>query len=223
MAFPRTPDLSEVQATHSYNPFKFIIIGSGMGGGMLARQLINNGQRVLLIEKGGLEYSTHVLNTSRPHFDHKSTDPSTPARDNELVFQMNRKPYPIAAGSTTTEFGGGAINALGGRSLMWSLETPEINFSEGSLGKKWFPATIVKYLKEEGYARALEVMANSPPSDAKYPKTQLSQSKTSDRANRNARQCLHDALQSYDREREVPNPVTNGAEFATHDKLYYFP
>lgn len=230
MAFPRTPDLSEVQATHSCNQFKFIIIGSGMGGGMLARQLINNGQRVLLIEKGGLEYSTHVLNTSRPHFDHTSTDPSTPARDNEQVFQMNRKPYPIAAGSTT-EFGGGAINALGGRSLMWSLETPEIDLSEGSLGKTWFPASIVEYLAESnGYARAHRIMANSPPSDVKYPHEHLEISTTCKDAVRDARDFLQEALDGYDKSRHKsghksghPDPVTNGAGFAPKDKLYYFP
>ena len=227
MAFPRTPDLSEVQATHSCNPFKFIIIGSGMGGGMLARQLINNGQRVLLIEKGGLEYSTHVLNTSRPHFDHTSVDPSIPARDNEVVFQMNRKPYSIAAGSTT-EFGGGAINALGGRSLMWSLETPEIDLSKGSLGKRLFPASIVKYLKEQGYARALRVMANSPPSDVKYPQEQSDISTTCKDAVDGARKRLQCALDRYNENSGYRNPadlgrVTNGAGFAPKDKLYYFP
>ena len=125
MAFPKTPTVSQVLSAHDSDPFPYIVIGSGIGGGMLTRQLMEKGKRVLLIERGGLQYSTHCLNTSRPHFDHKSTDPSTPGRDNEQLYQMVRKPYALTQDSTT-EFGGGPVDALGGRSLFWSLETPSV-------------------------------------------------------------------------------------------------
>ncbi|KAI1778599.1 hypothetical protein F4818DRAFT_406584 [Hypoxylon cercidicola] len=226
MAFPRTSTLSEVQLAHASNPFPYIIIGSGMGGGTLARRLIQNGHRVLLIEKGGLDYSTHVLNTSRPHFDHESKDPSTPARDNEVVFQQTRKPWAVKQGSTPSEFGGGAINALGGRSLMWSLETPEINLKETPANMS-FPKSVVKYLtREEGYEKALRLMANSPPSDPFYPNTQVEMA-SADSPDRtsvdDAKTRLKHALDRYCGAHEPPFLIMNGAEYSTQKELYYFP
>ncbi|KAI1763821.1 hypothetical protein GGR53DRAFT_344816 [Hypoxylon sp. FL1150] len=225
MAFPRTSTLSEVQLAHKLKPFPFIIIGSGMGGGTLARRLIQKGHRVLLIEKGGLEYSTHVLNTSRPHFDHESKDPSTPARDNEVVFQQARKPWAVKPGSTPSEIGGGAINALGGRSLMWSLETPEINFKKDPV-KMAFPESVAKYLTREGYDKALRLMANSPPSDPLYPSSQVKVAgggSLVERSIEDAQKRLRDALKDYGKDDSTADLIMNGAEFSTTDELYYFP
>ncbi|KAI6084648.1 hypothetical protein F4821DRAFT_167383 [Hypoxylon rubiginosum] len=226
MAFPRTSTLSEVQLAQELNPFPFIIIGSGMGGGTLARRLIQKGHRVLLIEKGGLEYSTHVLNTSRPHFDHESKDVSTPARDNEVVFQQARKPWAVKQGSTPSEIGGGAINALGGRSLMWSLETPEINL-KSTPAEMSFPDSVIKYLTEEdGYEKALRLMANSPPSDPLYPNAQI-QTASEDSPDRisvqDAQTRLKNALDRYCGDHDPPFLIMNGAEYSTKEDLYYFP
>ncbi|KAI1370394.1 hypothetical protein F4677DRAFT_451469 [Hypoxylon crocopeplum] len=201
-----------------------------MGGGTLARQLIQKGNRVLLIEKGGLEYSTHVLNTSRPHYDHESQDPSTPGRDNELVYQQARIPWAIKHGSTPGEIGGGAINVLGGRSLMWSLETPEINL-KNTPAEMSFPDSVVKYLAGEGFEKALRLMASSPPSNPFYPNEQIgtAEKDSLDRLSvDSATSRLEKALDKYwlkyhQESHEKPFLITNGAEYATQQELYYFP
>lgn len=51
------------------NRFDVIVIGSGMGGGVLAHSLADNKKRVLLLERGDLVFTTHSLNTTRPHAD----------------------------------------------------------------------------------------------------------------------------------------------------------
>jgi choline dehydrogenase-like flavoprotein len=40
-----------------------------MGGGVLAHSLADRNQRVLLLERGDLLFTTHTLNTTRPHAD----------------------------------------------------------------------------------------------------------------------------------------------------------
>lgn len=42
--------------------FDFILVGSGMGGGTVARKLIEQDKKVLVLERGGLLWTTHVLN-----------------------------------------------------------------------------------------------------------------------------------------------------------------
>lgn len=228
MEFPKTSNLSQVQLAHKLYPFPYIVVGSGMGGGTLARKLVQDGKRVLLIEKGGLQYSTHWLNTSRPHFDFKSDDPSTPARDNEVLYQMVRKPYPVTEDSTS-EFGGGAVNSLGGRSLAWSLETPGIDKDRAEC---FFPRPIIEYLygKEKGYEKAQKIMTNSPPSDSHYPTQQIERVEADKKAVNKAKGLLEGALNDYYRTSEKdktteysPSAVDNGAEYTDGTRLYYFP
>jgi choline dehydrogenase-like flavoprotein len=53
--------------------YDFIAIGSGVGGGVAAQQLVKERKRVLVLEKGGLLSSSHCLNTSRPHWQRWET------------------------------------------------------------------------------------------------------------------------------------------------------
>jgi choline dehydrogenase-like flavoprotein len=53
--------------------YDFIAIGSGIGGGVAAQQLVKERKRVLVLEKGGLLFSSHCLNTSRPHWQRGET------------------------------------------------------------------------------------------------------------------------------------------------------
>ncbi|CAE6471100.1 unnamed protein product [Rhizoctonia solani] len=53
--------------------YDIIIVGSGIGGGVLAHDLYdtniklgNKAKRVLLLEKGGVVFHSHCLNTARP-------------------------------------------------------------------------------------------------------------------------------------------------------------
>lgn len=47
-----------------------------MGGGVLAHTLADNEKRVLLLERGDLIFTTHSLNTTRPHADLTRTGPT---------------------------------------------------------------------------------------------------------------------------------------------------
>ncbi len=62
-------------------------MGSGIGGGVLAQTLVENGRgkRVLLIEQGGLTFSTHCLNTPRPHWNRNIFE--GPSQDNDIVYR----------------------------------------------------------------------------------------------------------------------------------------
>ena len=46
----------------------FTIVGSGIGGRILAKDLIKQQKSVLLFERGGIAFSTRVCNTARPDF-----------------------------------------------------------------------------------------------------------------------------------------------------------
>ncbi len=143
---------------------------------MVARQLIQKGKKVLLIERGTLNLQTHCLNLSRPHFNPRSQE--GPGRDNEVFFNRVKTEYKVKGNSSDCE--GGSVFALGGKSLYWSLEVPRI--VQSSARDKLHP-NIVRFLYgtkprtgdmgvyenedddtiEAGYTKALRVMANSPP------------------------------------------------------------
>jgi hypothetical protein len=55
------PDLDESKM------YDAIVIGSGMGGGILAEALADKGRRVLVLEAGSFIFPTHVANLPRPH------------------------------------------------------------------------------------------------------------------------------------------------------------
>ncbi|KAF9631055.1 hypothetical protein BFW01_g1917 [Lasiodiplodia theobromae] len=253
---------------------KYIVIGSGMGGGMVTRQLIEKGKTVTLFERGGLPFSTHCLNTSRPHFNTRSKD--SPGRDNEVLFQdkelrqtintqgktvqVDRKPiripYEVQKETAKKEdrkdvSNGGSVFALGGRSLLWSLEAPEMDLETA---RRYFPQDVIDYLyglagprtaawespneKESGYTKAIRIMANSPPGDPQYPLSQLmSDHLPTVEFPINLRQpgiTRQTALSATDetvanlRKVEQLNdsdifPTPIGAEFTKGNKLHYFP
>ena len=133
--------------------FDFVIVGSGLAGGVLARTLIEKDKKVLLIEKGGLTFSTHCLNTSRPHWQRSSTQ--GPSQDNDVVYSAVKDKVHIAAGSDP--YVGGPVYCLGGRSTVWGLYSPKIN--DLTL-KAYFPDTISKWLTGGGYDKAFSLMTN---------------------------------------------------------------
>ncbi|HEY6530629.1 MAG TPA: GMC family oxidoreductase [Cellvibrionaceae bacterium] len=95
--------------------FDFIIIGSGIGGGILADDLadrLGHSHRILLLEAGSFIYPTHVYNISRaPNFsvaEHFGVD--------------NFKDWPDSA----FFIGGKPQMAFGGRSIFWSGLIPQV-------------------------------------------------------------------------------------------------
>ena len=241
--------IPRITTDNEHHSHEYIVIGSGMGGGMVARQLIQKGKKVLLIERGTLNLQTHCLNLSRPHFNPRSQE--GPGRDNEVFFNKVKIDYKVKSKSSdcdssdcdssdcdSSDCEGGSVFALGGKSLYWSLEVPRIVRSK-AIDK--FHPNIVRYLYgtkprtgdmgvyenedddtiEAGYTKALRVMANSPPGNKNYPDNQYAAQADITKA----KNKLNTAIYGYpDPASEVEaTTVRNGAEFSDGGKLYYFP
>lgn len=124
--FTRRAIISNVDSTRLYD---VIVVGSGMGGGVLADQLSDRGLMVLVLEVGTVHQPTHVGNlptgsTLRTSVAFENTEGSVLTRDVCLN--------------------------LGGRSLYWSAVIPRMN--------PWdlahWPDEIAYYLLRDGYTRA---------------------------------------------------------------------
>ncbi|PHH63858.1 hypothetical protein CDD81_5415 [Ophiocordyceps australis] len=149
--------------------YDFIIVGSGIGGGVLARALVEpdsddrvepesddrvepsahpsikpakkgEGARVLLIDRGSLLSSTHCLNLPRPHWN--ATSLEGPSMDNDFVFNSIKSPV-FTTTSQSAQYVGGPVHALGGRSIVWGLYTPAMHEEE----LKYFPEKTQEKLK----------------------------------------------------------------------------
>ena len=210
-------------------PHQNFIIGSGMGGGMLARRLVHNEQKFFLFEKGLAGFRTHCLNVPRQHFNHKSND--RPGRDNELYFQKHRKPYNTKEDDSPCA--GGNLYGVGGRSNAWSLEAPRIGKDRAS---KYFPEAVINRLygtlqitgsdgegsEEEidvatsaAYDQASRILTNSPPGNPAYPAGVVASRTVIDKTSKG----LNDAVKKFQLDGFSPSP--NGAEFEDGTGLYY--
>ena len=193
----------------------YVIVGSGLGGDILARQLVEDKRQVLLIEKGGLQFSTHCLNTARPHW----TKAGSASQDNDVVYQKVKQPVETEEGSD--KYDGGPVYCLGGRSNVWGLFAPEL--SANTLNLYVLPE-VASYLRYGGFNRALNLMTNSPPGVSNYPDDLIWPASTL----KDARKRLAAAIKSAKVEQiegEDPNVETGpiAAEFDSEKLLYYFP
>ncbi|HEY0893470.1 MAG TPA: hypothetical protein VGE32_10485, partial [Cellvibrio sp.] len=123
--------------------FDFIIIGSGIGGGILADDLadrLGHNHRILLLDAGSFVYPTHVYNFSRiPNFavaEHFGVDNFT-QRPSDAFF-----------------IGGKPQMAFGGRSIFWSGLIPQVRAWE----LDFFPDSVRDDLKREYLKLAGEQM-----------------------------------------------------------------
>ncbi|MGH8728485.1 MAG: GMC oxidoreductase [Burkholderiales bacterium] len=118
--------------------YDVIVIGSGMGGGVLADALSDAGQRVLVLEAGSLLYPTHITN---------------------LPGDWSRLPSHHQVGHFTNEPGSGFLFGVqlnfGGRSVFWSGLIPRMHAWELA---SW-PQNVRAYLAgADGYPRAERLM-----------------------------------------------------------------
>lgn len=156
-----TLTLEEAQK-HEYD---IIIVGTGIGGGVLAGDLFDSNiivgeeraKHILVIEKGGLVFHSHCLNTSRPGLDG--------GRDqlNDAVFTRFRDNYTLSEDMTCEEkkdWRGGPVYCLGGRSSVWGLFSPRIH--DANL-RKYFPACVVNDLLKTYYRRAERLLEVNQP------------------------------------------------------------
>jgi len=130
--------------------FDVIIVGSGIGGGILADQLSDLGLNVLVLEAGSYIFPTHVANLPRQHQVGKFDKHIWGLYNNFKI-----KNYENAANS---QFGGGQAFNLGGRSLFWGGLIPRMMSWEMDL----WPTPIKWYLEDSGYQRAEDLLNRSP-------------------------------------------------------------
>jgi choline dehydrogenase-like flavoprotein len=113
--------------------YDVIVIGSGMGGGILADSLADMGVRVLVLEAGGVNYVENVYN---------------------LPVGKNLDSIDTYVNEPNSKLNLGACINFGGRSIYWSAVIPRMSTFDL---KKW-PMTIQKYLTADGYSRAETLM-----------------------------------------------------------------
>ena len=149
-----TADLDLVSELAAREYFHYIIVGSGLGGGILAQKLVKGGKRVILVEKGGLKFSTHCLNASRPHWQIGSLQ--GPSQDNDVVYNAVKEKVQTAEGSDS--YVGGPVYCLGGRSTVWGLFAPKIS---ADVHKAYFPKRVSDYLEKNGYEDAFQLLTSN--------------------------------------------------------------
>lgn len=152
-------NFSDVRRLCEYGFYDYIIVGSGMGGGVLAQGLLENSPKVkvLLIERGGAVFTTHCLNGPRPHWSHNI--PEGPSQDVDIVFNALKVPVNTVSQSSYPHVGG-EIHCLGGKGNVWGLYTPKMHPEQL---KAHFPEEVCSYLLDkDGYDRAYKLLANDP-------------------------------------------------------------
>ena len=125
-------------------PFDLVIIGSGIGGGVLASSILEKNRkitsqsfspfnhhqasdalpqpvRVLLLERGGLLFHTHSLNGPRPSGRSRLSQ-----RANEAFYSEFKDQFDVAKQPPDPQehYVGGPLYCLGGRSAVWGLFSP---------------------------------------------------------------------------------------------------
>ena len=136
--------------------YDVIVVGSGLGGGLLADQLCDAGADVLVLEAGSLLFPTHVGNLPRRlrigRFDKNVWG---------LFPEFSFANYVNVQNSF---FGGAQAFNLGGRSLFWGGLIPRM----GAWELADWPAPVRDYLGTTGYRLAEDNLNRNGPLGSAY-------------------------------------------------------
>lgn len=131
-----------------------IVVGSGMGGGVVAEQLADNDRSVLVLEAGSELFSVHTANLPQQH----SIDGREDSEIMKHLWDLWDDGYKIINfNDVNNSYGGGAGYNLGGRSVYWGGLIPRIQRWE--LVQDW-PTEVGRYLLDEGGYEAAERLMN---------------------------------------------------------------
>ena len=137
-------------APNRVEPWDVIVIGSGMGGGIVAHALAQKNLDVLILEAGSYLFPEHVANLPRQHLLGRFSKHVW-----DLWDEFEVRNYANASGSSYT--GGQAYN-FGGRSIFWGGLVPRMT----DLELEAWPAAIRADLKRGGYRAAEDLMHARP-------------------------------------------------------------
>lgn len=150
-----------VDAAKSYD-YDIIIVGTGIGGGVLANDLFEtnsrlgkNAKHILVIEKGGLVFHSHCLNAARP-----SGLGADRGQQNDTFFAKFKRNYHLSQGTDARDVKAGEMFSLGGRSAAWGLFAPRIH--DETLSND-FPSQVKSALLDTYYRQAEALMNLSLP------------------------------------------------------------
>ncbi|KAF2453817.1 hypothetical protein BDY21DRAFT_119735 [Lineolata rhizophorae] len=131
--------------------YDVIVIGSGMGGGVLAAELVDRGANVLVLEAGSLLFPTHIGNLPR------RVVPGTFQKHVWSLWYDFKVDNYVNIGAGSAYAGAQGFN-LGGRSVFWGGLIPPL--ARWELGA--FPANVRDYLlSDDGYDKAKTRTFNS--------------------------------------------------------------
>lgn len=147
------PKLDE---THIYD---VIVIGSGIGGGILADQLSDLDVDVLVLEAGSYLFPTHVGNLPRQHQIGKF--------DKHIWSLFDEFGVANYENDDNSQYAGAQTFNLGGRSLFWGGLIPRMISWEMDL---WPQDPIKWYLEDSGYPRAEDILNRAQLTPQDYPK-----------------------------------------------------
>jgi choline dehydrogenase-like flavoprotein len=166
------PPLTELVVENSYVQQRFfapstdegrvwdvIVIGSGIGGGILADQLADLGVDVLVLEAGSYLFPTHAANLPRQHQVGRFDKHVWGLYDDFKIIN-----YVNASGSA---FNGGQSFNLGGRSVFWGGLIPRMTWWETDL----WPQPIKWFLEDGGYQRAEDLLSRAAGQSSAYHRT----------------------------------------------------
>lgn len=155
-------DAKLVQLQAGQCGYKYIIVGGGFAGALLAEELAKKREKVLLIEKGIPTFSTHICNTARPSFARGEDDSP---EGNETIFNKLKSWVQLADGSDQ-DYAGGPLICLGGRSIVWGLWIPQ---SSPEVINAKFPPSVANAILSTYYGKAFDVVTNGSQRDNVYP------------------------------------------------------
>jgi choline dehydrogenase-like flavoprotein len=145
------PNLNE---NHLYD---VIVIGSGIGGGIVADQLSDLGADVLVLEAGSYLFPSHVANLPRQH--------QVGTFDKHVWGLFDDFKIQNYVNAPNSQYYGGQGFNLGGRSLFWGGLIPRMASYELDA---WPREAIRWYLEDAGYQRAEDLMNRSAQTPSAY-------------------------------------------------------